>query len=92
MLSPLEHEMAESSFRVRMEWRLWFLVEKKNTVITTWRENEGDDPTESWKQETEFETKMLLSAHVIRMFPFLFAKDGRAKASPMDDTAVLKGM
>jgi hypothetical protein len=64
---------------------------EKNIVISTWREaNEGDDPTERWNEETEFETKVLLSARVIRMFPFLFPKDGRTKAVPMNDTAVLK--
>jgi hypothetical protein len=63
----------------------------KNIVISTWREaNEGDDPTERWNEETEFETKLLLSARVIRMFPFLFPKDGKTKAVPMNDTAVLK--
>lgn len=61
---------------------------EKNTVITTWRDDDGD-PTENWREVTAMETKTLLPSSVIKMFPFLFSKDSKAQILPMDDTAVL---
>lgn len=40
---------------------------EKNTIITTWRQDEDGDPLESWREETVFETKAMLSSRVIRM-------------------------